>query len=319
MRGKRREGIGFAAALVILIVILVVVVSLATVIFLPVRSVVVDEQRSISAMSEINIINLDSNVDIGKIDIGFADLSPNLVVLSVQGTGKVSVVSEMDPVKVALTYSLDGKVLNARATVTLDPITTGYTFRDMKTSLTISRGVLTNLVAQAKVGELDLLAHGGALLGNVSVATTTGSSIVSIGGGAVLKGNVGIQTTTGLCTLNWNNVDLRQSSNVWLKTTTGRITANVTQSTPMASNVSLSTQATTGEIALNLDVRGQNSGRVASQTNLGSIQVVQSTGFTGSNSLMTSSNYADPETHWFDLNLSSSTASIKLNLSYRAS
>jgi hypothetical protein len=318
MRGMRRDGITFVATLAILIVILVVVATVAVVLFLPVRTITVDEQRTISAMTEINTINLDSNVDIGTIEISFTDLSPYLVVLSVQGTGKLSMVSNQNPLQVVLTYAIDGETLNAHAAVTLDPVTTGYTFMEMKTSLLISKGVLTNLNAQAKVGDMKLLAQGGALLGNLSIETTTGYATASIGSGAVLKGSVSVETTTGLSTLNWNNVDLRQNSNIWLKTTTGGITANLTQTAPMTGNLSLGAEATAGQITLNLDIRGQNSGRVASQTNVGSIEVVKKTGFTGSNSLLSSSNYADPSAHWSDINLTTSTGTIKLNLSYLA-
>ena len=318
MKRFGRGGLSFVMALVILIVILLVVASVAAILFLPVRTLTVDEQRSISVMSEIDRINFNSNVEIGMIQIGFADLAPNLVMMTVQGTGMLSMVSNQDPVQVTLSYTVDGNVLNAYANVSIDSITTGYTFTEMRTDILISKGLLTNIDAEAKIGNLKLLAQSGSVLGNVTVKTATGSSTVTMTSGAILKGDVLVETSTGATYLNWNNVDLRLDCTVHLKTTAGSVVANVTQYSSMAGNVTLNGQATTGGMTLNMNIRNPNSGRVASHTNIGEIEVEQKTGFSGPDTLLTSSNFAASGTQWFDVNLNTNTGGIKLNLSYQA-
>ena len=318
MKRFGRGGLSFVMALVILIVILLVVASVAAILFLPVRTLTVDEQRSISVMSEIDRINFNSNVEIGMIQIGFADLAPNLVMMTVQGTGMLSMVSNQDPVQVTLSYTVDGNVLNAYANVSIDSITTGYTFTEMRTDILISKGLLTNINAEAKIGNLKLLAQSGSVLGNVTVKTATGSSTVTMTSGAILKGDVLVETSTGATYLNWNNVDLRLDCTVHLKTTAGSVVANVTQYSSMAGNVTLNGQATTGGMTLNMNIRNPNSGRVASHTNIGEIEVEQKTGFSGPDTLLASSNFAASGTQWFDVNLNTNTGGIKLNLSYQA-
>lgn len=318
MKRIGRGGISFIAAVVILIVIIVILASVVAILFVPVKSVTVDEQKSISVMSEVDSINLHSNVDIGNAQISFADLSPNLVEVDVQGTGKLSLVTSEDPVHVSLTYTLDGKALNAVASVTIDSITTGYTFSELQTNIYISKGVLTNIDSASKTGTNWLNARSGAVIGNVTMTTVTGSAKATIGSGVVLRGDIDVETTVGATYLEWSNVDLRQESTVRVAATTGEVTCNVSQSQAMHGNVSLTLQASTGAINLNMNIQASNSARVLSQTDIGGIDVTQKTGFSGPNEQLTSDNYADPTAHWFGASLATNAGGIKLNLSYLA-
>ncbi len=119
--------------------------------------------------------------------------------------------------------------------------------------------------------------------------------------------------------LNWHDVEAKEKTHVTMGSSTDLVVANITQHANMKGNVTFSTVATTGAINLAMDIIDGNSAKVESASGFNNVNVQKKVGFTGTNDLLSSSNYPDAQAHRFDIVLSVNTGDIDLSLEYVAS
>lgn len=301
-------------ALFIIFIIAAAVVSLAFAVA-PIRFMDVSETRDVPYRVNVDVLNLRFTADVGRVQVGFEDLSGKLVSLQVSVTGYGNLITSK-LYALSFDYSYAGNVLTVTSEIDTRPsrMWGGLSRMNASYRLLIHRTLRTSLEVKTTTGETLLSTRAGVVLNALSLEATTGRVEASLLEGVVVAGDVSLKAVTGGVALYWDNLVVTKSVLVNLRTTTGGVDAHITQDEGLRRNVTVNAETTTGSVDLTLRIRGDVGARIESSFVTGSINIDNRVGFSGLKNQLQSTNYPDDGN--FDLTLRTTTGAIRIDTGY---
>ncbi len=317
MRGRPKDSRGIAGiviAVIAVLIVVVVVVAVLAILLIPFNDVKVNEARS-SALQGANALNLKLSVNMGEVNVDFVDDNSTAASLTVTGHQRSGLLASGKPVDVTWQETMSDGTLNVVSSVNVPSLSFPFS-SNINCTLQISNQLRTALNLSNDLGSINLNAGKGVNLTALALKTSTGGVRASLNDNVTLSGPLRMEASTGGVDLIWTDVNASGNPSVSLRTSTGGVRAVVTQSIPLGGNVSFSGSASLGGVDLSMDLKGNNSARISSHTNLGGVNVREQTGFNGNQTNLASQNY--PSGSNFEVSLGTSTGGINLSLRYQS-
>ncbi len=313
LRRNDRAIIGVFAAVLIVILLLVVAAALF---LIPFKSVNLDETRTSSLSSSLNVLDMDLTVDAGDITIRFVDNASVAASLHIQGVQRSGLLWTPKPMNISWEESVVGDTLMINASVHLDPQVGFFNTNEVECLLDISQQYRTSLDVDNSFGGIDIATTNGVNITQLEVKTSLGKAELAMVADTILSGPLSMETSLGSLDLVWNDVMITEATNVSLKTSAGAVSANITQHSSLSGNLSMAIATSLGSVDLALDVSGDTSSRVLSTVSLGEIKVQQQIGFDGNGSDLRSTNY--PQASNIEVSCTASAGSVQIQAKYVA-
>ena len=308
---RRTHPLPLAAA--ILIAILVIAVVTTVIIFLPVVPVSFNQSNEASA-ANVNSLNLTIDADIANVNVSFRNLPGNqLAVVNVSATGSRGIFGTDTPLALASQEKTENSTLKFTTRISrADPWTSLYSL-NVACDVYIDPSANLNLTVRTGTGQTEINAGRSVSFQGVHVETSTGSVEARLTEGTVISGSFSLQTATGTVQLLWAEADVSGNVPVNLRTNTGSVDINITQTRSLTGNVTLNAETSTGGVSLRMDIRNDVGAKVSATTVIGGVSVEQK-GFSGNTAPLQSSNY--PAGSNFLINLETNTGGIDINAVY---
>jgi hypothetical protein len=301
----------FAIAVVALMVVLVVVLSIAAVLFLPVKSVNFDESRSVTSTAGVNKLSLRLSADLGEVQVTYANLSG--LALSLHVTAKGSVGFLMDPNTISLDFvqstSADTALVNA--SVNVRDRLLGASNLNLHCIVQIDDSMRSKLDLSTSTGSVLVNSTNASAFDQISMSVKTGAVNLKIASGVSLYGDITLSTNVGASVLDWTDPLVMEDIKVVSSTKTGGLEMNINQTAPMDRTVILNGTTATGGVSLNMGIRGNVSASIESETGLGGVHVGSRTGFNGTDNALKSTNY--PSSGNFEVTLKTNVGGVDVN------
>jgi hypothetical protein len=296
----------------LLIGILVTAVVVASIVFLPIRTINQTKSESVSFQTGINTLKLNFTADIAQVNVTFESLPNRLVILNMSAVGAVGILAPPDPVRVSFNHTFTGGTLTVNSRVYRANGWTGSPGLKVACQLRIDPSMNLALDIKTAIGEITLHAKAGVAFDLLKLETTTGAIEADLAQGE-LNGDITIRTTTGGINLAWENVKAARNIQLDVRTTTGGLDLNAKQNAILPANVTLNAQATTGGIVFALSIGNGAAARIESSTTIGGI-TTDETHFSGTKSSLQSDNY--PSSSNIIAGLKTTTGGIYINATY---
>jgi len=308
-REERRPISTLAIVLIALVVTAAVIVALA---FLPVRAVDVSESRDVPYQAGVDTLNLDFNADVAGVNVAFEDLVGKLVTLDVSATGRVGVFGSTDVFNLTFDDAIVGNVLTVTSEV--DTGLGWHPWLRVTCDIIIDPSMNTSLNVKTSTGGIVMSTQAGVVLNSLSLEATTGGVEANLVKDVVVAGDVSVKSTTGGAKFSWDNLIVTNDVLVNVKTTTGGVDVNVKQKVGLLGNVTLKAETTTGGVDFAIDIEDNIGAKIESSVTTGGIDIVRKDEFSGTGSLLRSTNY--PAGSNFNVSLKTTTGGIDIDAKY---
>jgi hypothetical protein len=299
-------------AATVLIIVLVVVVAAVVVAFIPIQPVNFNQLDEASA-ANVDSLRLTVNADIASVNVMLRDLPGNQrAAVDVSATGWRGIFGTDRPLSLSFDENTQGSTLVYVVSVSRAvgwPIFTLNATCDVYVDPSVSLVVTVS----TSTGAITMNADREATFERLVLHATTGSVVANVKEDTVIAGDFSLETTTGSVQLLWDEVNVTGNIPVNVKTTTGSVDVNITQTRQLGGNVTLDAEATTGGVNLAMNIQGDVAAKISASTSLGGIDVNQQ-GFLGNTTPLQSSNY--PSGGNFDVTLKTSLGGININAVY---
>ncbi|MCW4020473.1 MAG: zinc-ribbon domain-containing protein [Candidatus Bathyarchaeota archaeon] len=314
-RMERKERKPRSLLAIVAIAIIVTGMVAAVVAFLPLRVLDLTETRDVPFQTGVDVINLNLTMDVGSFNVAFLDLDDKMVSLRLSITGLGSIILP-EIYGLSFDHASQGNVLTVSSEVDTSPSRGWWGLSRMQVTcdLLIDRSLNASLDITVGVGKIILETQAGTVVNSLNLETTTGSVETSLVENTVVAGDLSFKTVTGGVDFSWRNSIAEKGISVNLETVTGGASINLVQDERLQGNVGLYVDVTTGGVDLALDIQSNVGARIVSSTTVGSIDILRSDGFSGSEALLQSDNY--PAGRDFDINLKTTTGGIDINASH---
>ncbi len=313
MRRSHRDQ-GAILGIIAAIVIVVILIGAGVVLFLlPLRGVDVNEVRTTTSSGATSLV-FDLTVDAGDVQVRFVD-SSTAATLHVSGQQRTGLLWSSQPANVTWDESMSGTELRVNATVHMGRPMMMFT-TNIGCTLDISRQLMTTLDVENSFGQIGVNASNGTSLGGMMLKASLGKIDVRLGNGTILSGPLAAETSLGALDLRWDGVSSIAGANVSLKTSAGALTADIAQNRSLPGNVNLDMTSSLGSVDLTLRIKGDTSAHIASNAQVGKVDIKERTGFNGNDTELMSTNYQQPSN--FEVSCKASAGSVNVRAMYEA-
>lgn len=309
----RRERRPLFAPAIILIALLVAAFVIAVFIFLPVRTIDIEESRYIPSQVGVDNIELVLAADVANVNVTFENLADKLVVLNVSANGGVGAFAPTSLLSIAFNYTVVHNTLTLTSNVNTVLGWPASSWLYITCDLRLDQSMSSAISVRTNTGKITLKTQSGTALNSLNLETTTGK-IEAILKDSTVKGTVSFTTRSGDIKFSWTNMIAKNNIMVNAKTTTGPVIVNATQDDSLLSNVTMNIEATTGGIQFDMAIQNNIGARIESAVTLGAINVHKQDRFAGSKSPLQSSNYHASSN--FDVHLKTTTGAIDIGAKY---
>ena len=248
--------------------------------------------KSLSDESQnIDTINLNFHSNVGKVTLMTLKIGESRnILISVQANGTYGALdSSGDPISITFdNQTIDG-TLTVNSQVDLD--NTYIARSNVAIQIFVDPALKLNLNISSTTGQVSFVADRPTKIQSLNLVATTGNVEASLQSNVTVAGDLSLKATTG-------NVDFRIEQNKFtgnctinLKSTTGSVTVDLTQTKTFPGNLQINTAATTGSVNIGLTIDAGVAAKIDSHAGpLGDIQFNKNN-FSGNNTHMQSINY----------------------------
>jgi hypothetical protein len=309
-RIRERKPYRLPTAILVGILLVATLSAIALVPFVP-----VNYSRSFAvSQADVSTINLDFDADIANVNVFVKDLPDQLLSVDVAAKGSVGIFTSNPPVELTITNETTGRSMTITGKVASQDVWSVYLNLKVSCNVYIDEAASIDLDIRTSTGDITMHeVTSPVIFQGVNLQTTTGNVIANMSSLSTVIHNVSTTTTTGNIQLIWKNAQISGNTAINLRSTTGRVTAEVTQNRLLAGNITLNAQATTGNINMNMDISGDVGAQITSQTTTGRI-TLDANRFDGAPSPIHSRNY--PALSNFEVHLKTTTGNIHIAASH---
>jgi hypothetical protein len=281
----------------------------------PSHPVNLSQSQTVPQTTGVDTMNFTMTASTANVNLNFANLTDELVVLNTSVTGWLSIFDQRDPNSMSsfvtwhFSHTTEGNIITV--TSNLDESQSWPSNVNMVCNITIDDSMNTSFNIHTVTGNVKVNTASGVVLKDLNIVAVTGGADVSLVEGISLQGNVAIKVTTGGINFAWDNLTISENIGVNLTTVTGGIYATVTQNAPLNGNVSLKAACTTGGIDYNTVIEGSIGAAIRGSTSTGGISADAGNGFSYAAPLLQSNNY--PAVSNFDVDLKTATGGISMS------
>jgi hypothetical protein len=303
----------------ILIAVIAVGFIFAALALAPIQRVNFHQTESQPIVTDIDALNFRLDADVANVNVICMELPNQLAKLDVTANGSIGLFgSTENPLRVTVERQISANTVTINSQIVrTDPWPLSGNL-NVVCNIYVNPTAPLRLNIQTGVGKITLeTANVQTYFKELFLHTSTGDVEANLSEERVsASGNASVTTTTGSVTFTWRNARVPQDLTLNLASTTGSVIAEVSQTLALDGNVILSASTTTGNVDLNLDLRGDVAAQITSRTNIGSISTdVQN--FNGNKSPIYSNNY--PASNNFLVELSTTTGNIHVTAAYQGS
>jgi hypothetical protein len=293
----------FAIAVIALIVVLIVVLAFAAVMFLPVKGVNFDESRSVSSAAGVKKLNLTLSTDVGEVRVIYTNLTGQALNLHVVAKGSVGYFMNANPISLDFVQGTSADTAIVSVIVSVKDRLLGSSNMNLRCDLMIDSSMRSKLNLATSFGSVMVNTTNASAIDQVSLSAKTGAVTLHVASGVSVYGDISLSTNIGLSVIDWNDAAVKQDIKVVASTEIGGVEFKVNQTTTMDRTVSLNGTAATGEVFLDLNIKGNVGAEINSSTD-------SKIGFIGSDRALTSTNY--PDTGNFAIRLSTNAGGVEV-------
>ena len=264
--------------------------------------------------TNIDTINLNFVTDIGRVNIATMQMPDSNIGIYVMANGSRGIMGGSNiPVTITFDNQTVGNTLNINSKVTIE---NAYTSRaDVTCQIYVNPALNLNLNVTSTTGKVSFSADRATTIQSLSLQTTTGEVEANLQGNITVAGDISLRTTTGAINYRMNENAVSGNHTIDLKSTTGSVTLDITETKTLAGNLQVNAAATTGSVNVGLTIDGGVSAKIVSQKPaLGNIHT-NLNNFQGNDTLLQSNNY--PSASNIEINNSAVTGSININANYK--
>jgi len=302
---------GIAVVVAVLVVVLVVVLAIAAVLIFPVKAVNFDESRDVNSTAGVDKLSLRLNADFGEIKVTYTNLSGQVLSLHVSAKGSVGFLMDPDTISLTFVQSTSSDTALVNASVNVKDRLAGASNLNLRCDIQINNSIRSKLDLSTSVGSILVNGTNASAFDQVSLSAKTGAVTLKVASGVSLNGDITLATNVGASILDWRNPDVKKDIKVVTETKAGGVEIRVNQTAPMNKTVTLNGTTAAGGIVLNMGIRGNLSASIDSKADLGGVHIGSRTGFNGTDSALTSTNY--PSTGYFAVNLRTNVGGVDVN------
>jgi hypothetical protein len=301
----------FAIAVVVLIVVLVLALAFVAVLFLPVKAVNFDENRSVASAAGVNKLNLRLNTDIGEIRVIYTNLSGNALTLHVSAKGAVGYLMDANSISLDFVQSTSSDTAIVNASVSVKERLSGASNLNLHCDVLIDNSMRSKLDLSTSAGSVTVNTTNASAFDNVSLNAKAGAVTFHVASGVSLYGDITLTTNVGASILDWTDPVVMQDIKVLTSTKTGGVDLHINQTAAMNKTVTVEGMTATGGVSLNMAIRGNVGAAINSTTDLGGVHVGSKVGFVGDDKDLRSTNY--PAEGNFALTLKTNIGGVEVN------
>jgi hypothetical protein len=292
MRGRRILSTHLAAAVLIVAVMLM----LASAMSLQVRSLEVSESYIVPLEEGIDEVRLDIVASRGEVDVGFADLDGDAVIVTASLHGTASMFGSDIPLNATVTYDIDAMsgVVNVSAIMDVDAPWPYHALEKVRLEIAIDRSLAAHIDITVVTGGAIVRTVEGSNITGLNIDATSLGSVVALNNGTILSGDVHIRTATGGTKLYWNNLTVSGDRLVKVQESSGGVFMFVNQASDMEGSVTMMGIEHSGAMSMCLDVSGNVSASVAAMSFLGGVRLNCIEGFEPEDNTARSINHPAP-------------------------
>jgi hypothetical protein len=310
---KERKSVQFSTAILVGILL---IATLSIITLVPIRPVDSTQSYTIS-QANINRMNIDFDADVADVNVFIKDLPDQLVLVDMFAKGTVGIFASDPPIELTVSNETANQAITVKGEIAKQNIWPLVMNLQVTCNIYVDYSAVLNFDIKTNVGDITMNeVDGTAIFQGLNLQTTTGNVEANITSHFTIERDVSISTTTGNAKLLWNNANVSDHTTINVKSTTGRVTTQVSQNTNLGRNVSLNAQTTTGNVNLDMKI-GENVGaQITSHTSTGQI-TLDANRFDGFQSPIRSRNY--PASSNFEVTLETTTGNIHIVAQYSAS
>jgi hypothetical protein len=306
----------FPLVAIVLIAVLVFAVVTSAVILLPLMPVNSNQSNEASA-ANVNTLNMTLDADVANVNVFFRNLPGNQrAVVNVSANGWRGILGTDQPLALASEEETQNSTLMYAVKVSRAEGWPVLNMLDVVCDIYVDGAAVLNLNVQTDTGTITMNTEKQEpmIFQTLNLKTTTGS--IEVVTDSIFTRNISAAAQTGSVHFTWNNALASGNISIKLASTTGSVTANITQTQPQAPvNISLDATTTTGSVNLRMRISDDVGAEILSETNFGGITAdVQ--GFSGNESPLRSTNY--PAGSNFLVNLRATTGGIQIDADYES-
>lgn len=263
----------------------------------------------------VRTLNLNFDTNIGAVSIITlkAGIANNLLI-NVQVNGSRGLLGNInDPFITTFDNQTIGDTLTVNSRV---EVKNSYNTRaNVAVQIYVNPDLELNLNVSSITGRVSFSADKPATIQNLKLKATTGEVEANLQGTITLIGDISLQTTTGAVNFRTYENTISGNRTINLKSTTGSINMDITQTKTLDSNLNVNADATTGSVNLELIIDGSVSAKIISdKPSFGNIET-NLKNFSGNDTLLHSNNY--PAIFNIDFHNRVTTGSINIGAAYQ--
>jgi hypothetical protein len=260
-------------------------------------------------------LNLNFHSDIGHINIMTTQTSNNNILIYVSGNGSRGIFGGSgNPLNITFSNKTVGDTLTVNSTVTVTGPLSSISSVDIQ--IFVNPNLNLNLNVTTDTGRVSFNADKPTTIQNLSLQATTGEVEAQLQTNAIVAGNITLSTTTGAVNYRMSETKIVGNNTLNLKSITGQVTMDITQTKTLQGNLAVDAETTTGTINVGLVIDGGVAGKITSQTAAFGDINVNVNNFSGNKSPIQSNNY--PATGNIDINNHvTGFGSININANYK--
>ncbi len=303
----------------VLIAILIVGFIVAALAFAPFQRVNFQQTESQPMVSGVDVLSFRFEADVANVNVICKEMPNQLAKIDVSANGSIGLFgSSKNPVRFNFVRQISTNAVAINCQIERPepwPVSNNL---NVIANIYVNPSVGLKLNIQTGTGKITFnTVDGQASFQELYLHATTGDVQANLSEDNVLTGrNASCTTTTGNVQFTWRNARVTDNVALNIASTTGSVSAEITQIRAMAGNVTLSAATTTGNIDLALSLRGNVGAQITSNTGFGSVSTnVQN--FNGNKSPIYSSNY--PAFSDFIVGLSTTTGNVHVTANYQGS
>jgi len=265
----------------------------------------------------VNTLNLNFEVDIGQVNIFTQKMGENnniFIYVSAEGSRSILGGGTGIPVTVTFDNQTEGGVLTVNSRVSVENRFSNRA--NINCNIYVDPALNLNLNVTAHTGQVSFSADKAITIQSLNLQTTTGAVEAHLQSSVTVAGDITLQTITGGVNYRMSETNIAANCTLNLKSTTGGVNMDITQTKTLQGNLNVNAETTTGSINLGLVIDGGVAAKIASQVpTFGGIDT-RLNNFSGDESLVQSVNY--PAASNIDINnLVNGIGGVNINANYK--
>ncbi len=261
----------------------------------------------------INKLNLNVESQALKVNVFTQNVTRNNnFLITLDGTASKGINGGSDsPIQIAFYNDTVNKELTITAKITQSSVFSRF---NVNCNIYVNPALILDLNVTSQAGQVSLTADKPATFEFLNLQSAAGVVQANLDN-ITISGNVTLKTQAGSVDIRMNEVNVEGNNTVDLHTNAGSVTMDITQTKTLQGNLQVNAITNLGSVNIGLIVDGGVGAKLASQTNLGSINLdVQH--FSGNQSPIQSDNY--PAVSNIEIDSRTNLGSININANYQS-